>query len=50
MVAEGGDEITPCRAGVPPGGGCHIRVVPGEVGNQSATLAPVRAPPVEEGQ
>ena len=50
MVVEGGDEVIPSRAGVPPGGGCHIHVAPGEVGHQSTPLASVRGAPVEEGQ
>ena len=50
MVVEGGDEVIPRRAGVPPGGGCHIRVAPGELGHSSAPLALVRGFPVEEGQ
>ena len=50
VVVEGCDEVIPRRAGVPPGGGRHIRVAPGEVGHKSARLAPVPDVPVEEGQ
>ena len=50
VVVEGGDEVIPCRAGVSPGGGCHIHVAPGEVGHQRAPLALVRGVRVEEGQ
>ena len=50
MVMEGGDEVIPRRAGVPPGGGCHIYVAPGEVGRQHVPLAFVRGALVEEGQ
>ena len=50
VVVEGGDEVVPRRAGVPLGGGCHIHVVPGEVGRQHIPLAHVCGVPVEEGQ
>ena len=50
VVVEGGDEIIPRRAGVPPGAGCHIHVAPGEVGHQRAPLALARGVPMEEGQ
>ena len=50
VVVEGGDEVVPRRAGVPLGGGCHVHVVPGEVGRQRIPLAPVSGIPVEEGQ
>ena len=50
VAVEGGDEVVPRRAGVPLGGGCHVHVVPGEVGRQHIPLAPVRGVPVEEGQ
>ena len=33
-----------------PGGGRHMRVLPGEVGHQRAQLAPVQDVPVEEAQ
>ena len=47
---EGGDEVIPRRAGMPPGLGRHIRVAPGKVGHQSAPLALVLGALVEEGQ
>ena len=47
---EGCNEVIRCRAGVPPGRGCHICVAPGKVGHKSAPLAPVRYVPKEEGQ
>ena len=50
MVLEGCDEVILRRAGVPLGGGRHIRVVPREWGHKSAPLAPVGDVPVEEGQ
>ena len=50
VVVEGGDEVVPRRAGVPLGGGCHVHVVPGEVGRQRIPLAPVGGAWVEEGQ
>ena len=33
VVVEGGDEVILRRAGMPPEGGCHIRVAPSEVGH-----------------
>ena len=50
VVMEGGSEAIPRRAGVPPGGGCHIHVAPREVGHQCAPMTLVRGVPVEEGQ
>ena len=50
VVVEGGDEVIPRQAGLPPGGGRHIRVVPGEVGHQSAPVASVCDAPVKEGE
>ena len=50
VVVKGGDEVFPRRPGLPPGGGCHIHVAPGEVGRQHIPPAPVCGVPVEEGQ
>ena len=50
MVVESCDAVIPGPAQVPPGGGCHVPVAPGEVGHMSAPLAPVRNVPLEEGQ
>ena len=50
MVVKGCDKVILRRAGLPPAGGRHIRVVPGRVGHQSAPQTPVRDVPVEKGQ
>ena len=47
---EGGDEVVPRRAGVPPGGGSPSTRGAREVGRQRIPLAPVRGVSVEEGQ
>ena len=50
VVVERGDEVVPCRAGMPLGGGSHVHLAPGEVGRQRIPLAPLCGVLVEEGQ